>query len=329
LFNVEAIGNSAVSEGSFEPAMPSRILPGEMHGGGASVAYLVPWGSQSAGRLLASALRRDLKVHSTDKGFTQNGTKFPDGSLIFKVAGNPADLGDQLARLARESGADVYATNSGWVDDGVNFGSRWVVNVKKPAIAMAWDAPAQSGSAGAARFVLERQYGYPVTTIRTAQLATADLSKFQVLVLPSGGNYAGVLGDAGIDRVKSWVSAGGTVVALGDAVGFLANSRVDLLPLTQENALREGEGATGGGRGAGAATGATGEAAGRGGARVAGTAIASEADFDKVTRAATELPDSVPGAIARARVKPDFWLTAGLGETVYTMVEGRAIYAPI
>lgn len=330
LFNVEAIGNSAVSEGSFEPAKPSRILPGEMHGGGASVAYLVPWGSQSAGRLLASALRRDLKVHSTDKGFTQNGTNFPEGSLIFKVAGNPADLGDQLARLARETGADVYATNSGWVDDGVNFGSRWVVNVKKPAIAMAWDAPAQSGSAGAARFVLERQYGYPVTTIRTAQLATADLSKFQVLVLPSGGNYAGVLGDAGIERVKSWVSAGGTVVALGDAVGFLANSRVDLLPLTQENALREGEGAPGGGgRGAGAAAGAAAEAAGRGGARVPGTAIASEADFDKVTRAATELPDNVPGAIARARVKPDFWLTAGLGETVYTMVEGRAIYAPI
>ena len=335
LFNVEAVGNTAVSEGSFEPAKPSRILPGEMHGGGASVAYLVPWGSQSAGRLLASALRRDLKVYSTDKGFTQNGTKFPEGSLIFKVAGNPPDLGDQLARLARESGADVYATNSGWVEDGVNFGSRWVVNVRKPAIAMAWDTPSQSTSAGAARFVLERQYGYPVTTIRTAQLATADLSKFQVLVLPSGGNYAGVLGDAGIERVKSWVSAGGTVVALGDAVGFLANSRVDLLPLVQENALREGESGGGGGRGGAAATAGAGEGAagGRGGAagggRAAGTAIASEADFEKVTRAATELPDSVPGAIARARVKPDFWLTAGLGETVYTMVEGRAIYAPI
>jgi hypothetical protein len=329
LFNVEAVASSAVSEGSFEPAKATRILPGEMHGSSATVAYLVPWGSQSAGRLLAAALLRDLKVHSTDRGFTQNGAKFPEGSLIFKVAGNPADLGDQLARLARETGADVYATNSGWVDDGVNFGSRWVVNVRKPAIAMAWDTPAQSGSAGAARFVLERQYGYPVTTIRTSQLAGADLSKFQVLVLPSGGNYAGALGDAGIERVKSWVSSGGTVVALGDAVGFLANSKVDLLPLVQENALREGESAGGGGRGGSAAAGGEGSG-GRGGAgRAPGTAIASEADFEKVTRANAELPDSVPGAIARARVKPDFWLTAGLGDTVYTMVEGRAIYAPI
>ncbi len=88
------------------------------------MAYLVPWGRQAAGRLLTAALRQDLKVHSSDKPFTQNGAKFPSGSLIFKVAGNPADLGDRLARLARETGADVYGTNSGWVEDGVNFGSR-------------------------------------------------------------------------------------------------------------------------------------------------------------------------------------------------------------
>ena len=83
-----------------------------------------------------------------------------------------------------------------------------------PAIAIAWDTPAESGSAGATRFVLERQYGYPVTPIRTAQLASADLSKFQVLILPSGGNYAGILGAGGIERVKNWVAAGGTIVAL-------------------------------------------------------------------------------------------------------------------
>jgi hypothetical protein len=329
LFNVEAIPNSTVSEGSFESAKPVRIQPGTMHGSKATVAYLVPWGSQAAGRLLAGALRQDLRVHSSDKPISQNGTKYPEGTLIFKVAGNPADLGERLTALARDTGADVYATNTGWVEEGVNFGSRWVVNVKKPVIAMAWDTPAQSGSAGAARFVLERQYGYPVTTIRTAQLATADLSKFQVLVLPSGGNYLGILGDGGIERIKTWVQAGGTVVALGDAVGFLASNRVDLLPLTQENALREGETGTaaGGGGGRGGATATTPPAGG--GGRVAGTAIASEADFEKVTRAATELPDSVPGAIARARVRPDFWLTVGLGEAVYTMVEGRAIYAPL
>jgi hypothetical protein len=316
LFNVEAIANPAVSTGSFEPAKPSRIVPGEMHGGAAGVAYLVPWGSQAAGRLLTAALRQDLTIHSSDRPFSQDGVKYTAGSLIFKVAANPPDLGDRLARLARETGAEVYGTNSGWVEDGVNFGSRYVVPIRKPAIAIAWDTPAYSGSAGTARFVLERQYGYPVTPIRTAQLGGTDLSKFQVIILPSGGNYANTLGESGVQRVKDWVAAGGTIVALGDAVNFLGNSKVELLELLQENALRDGDEKKA-------------EKAEKGSTRVPGTAIANESDFDKITRAATELPDSVPGAIARVRIRPDYWLTAGMGDTVHTMVEGRAIYAPV
>jgi hypothetical protein len=227
-----------------------------------------------------------------------------------------------LGRLARETGADIYGTNSGWVDDGVNFGSRWVVPIRKPAVAIAWDTPAQSSSAGATRFLLERQYGYPVTPIRTAQLSGADLSKFQVLILPDGGNYAATLGERGIERVKNWVASGGTIVALGDAVGFLGNSKVDLLELVQENALREADDKK-------PAEKADKDKDEKDGGRVPGTAIASVTDFEKVTRATSELPDSVPGAIVRARVRPDYWLTAGLGDTVYAMVEGPAIFAPV
>ncbi|MGA9624121.1 MAG: peptidase M14, partial [Bryobacteraceae bacterium] len=65
------------------------------------------------------------------------------------------------------------------------------------------------------------------------------------------------------------------------------------------------------------------------GGRGAGTLIASDADYEKAIRAATELPDSAPGAIARARIRPDFWLTNGVAESVNAMVEGRAIYTPV
>jgi hypothetical protein len=326
-------------------AKPGRVLPGEIHDAKATVAFLAPWGSEAAGRLLAAALRQDLKVLSSDKPFTQNGTKFPAGTLIFKAAGNPADIGERLARLARETGADVYGTNSGWVDEGVNFGSRYVLPVRKPAIALAWDTPASASSAGATRFVLERQYGYPVTPIRTAQLNSVELAKFQVLILPDGGGYAGLLGDAGIQRVKAWVQAGGVIVALGGAMGFLTDSRVALLDIVQENLARDAEERTpGAGRGAGAAAtpapaaaetagaaggGGRGGRGGGAGPRGAGTLIATDADYEKAIRATTELPDSAPGALARARIRPDFWLTAGVAESVVAMVEGRAIYTPV
>jgi len=332
LFNVEAVASNAVSQGNFEMAKPGLVLPGELHEADATVAFLAPWGSEAAGRLLAAALRQDLKVLSSDKPFTQNGTKFPAGTLIFKVAGNPADLGQHLARLARETGADVYGTSSGWVDEGVNFGSRYVLPVRKLAIALAWDTPASASSAGAVRFVLERQYGYPVTPIRTAQLNSVELARFQVLILPDGGSYAALLGDSGIQRVKEWVQAGGVIVALGGAVGFLTDSRVGLLAMTQENVVRDTEAGRGAGAAASTAPAAETGGGGRGGGsgpRGAGTLIASDADYEKAIRAATELPDSAPGAIARARIRPDFWLTNGVAESVNAMVEGRAIYTPV
>jgi hypothetical protein len=166
-----------------------------------------------------------------------------------------------------------------------------------------------------------------------------------VLILPDGGGYAALLGESGIQRVKEWVQAGGVIVALGGAVGFLTDSRVGLLDMVQENLVRDTEERTpGAGRGgsaaatpapvaepagAGAGGGGRGGRGGGAGPRGAGTLIANDADYEKTIRATTELPDSAPGTILRARIRPDFWLTAGVAESVNTMVEGRAIYTPL
>jgi hypothetical protein len=105
-------------------------------GSKASVAYLVPWGTTAAGRFLTGALRSGLQVYSTDKPFTQAGRPFAGGTLIIP-AKQPVDAAKIIATLATSSGAEVVATESGWVEQGVNFGSRYVVSLRKPAIALA------------------------------------------------------------------------------------------------------------------------------------------------------------------------------------------------
>jgi hypothetical protein len=173
-----------------------------------------------------------------------------------------------------------------------------------------------------------------------------------VIILSEGGAYASQLGDAGIRHLKDWVDSGGALVALGTAVTFLGDTRVALLEIPQENALREsgdsprppaasgqtaaapsGTGAAPPASGpsspaSGTAPQAAGAAAAQSG-RVAGTQILTDADYEKAIRPATSPPDSAPGDILRARIRPDFWLTAGTGDTVNSMVEGRAIFAPV
>jgi hypothetical protein len=314
LYNVEAVARPEASKGRFEPLRAARIPPGELKGGKATLAYLAPWGSQAAGRLLAAALRQDLRVHTSDKPLALNGSKFPSGALIFKVKENPPDLGERLARLARETGADVRATNTGWVEEGVNLGSRYVHLVRKPNILLAWSEPTRADAAGATRFVLERQFGYPVTVVRTDLIGSSDLTRFHVLILPPGSGYGQTLGEAGVDRIKAWVEAGGVLIATGDAVAFLAGKRMAMLDIAAESAYRNGEAKKAPAKEDGAPS---------------GRLIESETEYAKAILAEREPPDHSTGALVRARILPDHWLSAGLGESVTAMVVGRAIYTPL
>ncbi len=312
LFNVEAVPNSTVTSGRFEPLSAPRAANGRFQDSEGAVAYLVPWGTEAAGRLLAAALRKNLRVSSSDRAFRQDTRAYPAGTLIFKRNQNPPELASTLARLARETGAEVYGTDTGWVDDGVNFGSRSVVPVRKPVIALAWDAPVRAAAAGATRFVLERQYGYPVTVVRTAQLSSAELSRFNVLILPPGGSYEDELDEDTDGRLKAWVDNGGTLIALGDAVDFLSDPKAGLLHTAREDRL---------GRPAAAGPPKS--------ARVPATEIATDSQFQQALRPAPEELDGTPGAILNARISPDHWLAAGVRETVRAMVTGHAIYRPL
>ena len=329
-FNVDSIAASEKTAGNFEAVKPGDLPPGKVTGGKAAVAYLVPWGTTAAAKMLTTSLHEGLRVLSADKKFTQNGRTFPDGTLILMVKENSASLAEKVQQLAAASGAEVVATDTSWVDEGPNFGSSKVVYMKHPAILMAWDRPANAGSAGQTRFVLERQFGYPVTVIRTAQIGGTDLARFQVIILPEGGAYAGELGENGTRRLKEWVQAGGTLIGIGTALNYMASN--NMMAISQENAPNSDAGAPAGGRGGrggATATAAAPAAEGRGGARVPGKIYASAEEMEKATLPDTQAPWPAHGFLAKAKVDQDHWITVGVPENVTALVSGSSIYTPI
>ena len=152
----------------------------------ASVAYLVPWGSQAAASFLSAALRRGLVVDSSSESFVQNGREFGAGVLILRTSANQQKLHQQVLELAGSTGAEVVATSTSWVESGVNFGSDKVRRVPKTKVAIVWGEPAAISSAGSLRYVLEQKLGYPAVPIRPANLESLYLDAFDVLVLPDG-----------------------------------------------------------------------------------------------------------------------------------------------
>ena len=336
-YNVKQVISKTAVTVPAEAVTPGKMPAGKVEGGKATVAYLVPWGTMASARFLTEAFRNDLKIYSAGKAFTQNGRKYPNGTLILQVKENPDTLAETVNRLATNSGATVVAVNSSWVDEGPNFGSNNTVALRKPNVAVLWDTPVNGASAGAAAYVLERQYGYPVTRLRIRSLGQADLSKFHVILVPEafGGSLASEAG-AGARRLRDWVAAGGVIVGLGSGTGFLANAQVGLLPIQQETLAKEGATASGpvseaGGRraatGAAAAPAAAGPTAAEGPA--AGKIFSKEDDYLKAIQADREMPDDVAGVLCKAKVDTESWIGAGVQETVNALVNGRAIYTPI
>lgn len=343
-FNVKQVTSRSFLNPPADPVVvdPLKLdapAPGRVVGSKASVAYLVPWGSQASARFLAGAFRENLRVLSTGKPFTQEGRKYPNGTLILQVKENPDNVHDAVAKLAASSGAEVVAVNSSWVDEGPNFGSNNVVTLKQPRIAILWDSPVSGGSAGAAAFVIERQYGYPVTRVRTRNIGGADLTKFNVIIVPEsfGGSLAGEIGGNGVRRLKDWVAAGGVIVGLGGGTGFLTSSSVSLLPLQQETLAKSGGSSSGpvseaGGRRA--PTGSTTTAApsapsGGSDGPVPGKLFEKEEDYTRAIQPDREMPDAVAGVLCKAKVDTESWIGAGAAEYVNAIVNGRTIYSPI
>ncbi|MDD9896960.1 MAG: peptidase, partial [Gammaproteobacteria bacterium] len=227
---------------------------------------------------------------------------------------NPDDLFEVVTELAANTGANVVAVNDSWVTEGPSFGSANVVRFNMPRVAMAWDEPTASYSAGNTKFVIERQFDFPVTPIRVDRLRSANLNRYQVLILPlSQGSYESALGNGGIENIRNWVNQGGVLIALGNATRFLTDPDVDLLSVRRERAVVEvdepeedDEETT-----------------------VEGRYLTELGEWQDSITALDDDPDNVAGVIVRADVHPEHWLSAGVAPVLNVLIRGTDVYSPI
>jgi hypothetical protein len=283
----------------------------------ATVAYVVEWGDMAAGRFLTSALLQGISVKSADKAFVlDNKHKFTAGSLIIEKRANGDDLANKIEKIAAQTGAQVIGVNTSWVTEGPSFGSGNSVNMIAPKIAMAWDEPVSSLSAGNSRFVIERQFNYPVTAIRTPTLKTADLSHYHVLILPSG-HYMDVLGKSGADNIKQWVERGGVLITFGNATKFVSDQSIGLLDIQRERAFKE------------KSDDEKSPKESKEESEVDGQLFTSKDSLVRASENTKEKPDFVAGVLANIEVDQEHWLTAGVHKNLTAIAYGNDIYTPI
>lgn len=271
----------------------------------ARVGYLLPWGTNGA-KAVTEALREGIRVRSSGGDFVLNDRRFRVGTAIVRVADNAPDLEEKLGRIAASAGAEVVAVDDSYVREGTSLGSGRARFLREPRVLLAYDEPTSSLSVGWTRYVLEQRYGQRTTVVRGRRLARVVLSDYDVLILPSG-SYGSVVGRGLLDRIQGWLRDGGTLITLGDATRWAADSDVGFLSATVEA---------------------------RGGAPAEREPPEVEApdqpiDYLEAIEPPMEDPDPVPGAILRGILDTEHWLSAGTDGEIGVFAESSLILSPI
>ena len=314
LWDVEALETSATgARGAAVTADDAAARPevrGEDAGGEpaaalpeAIVGYLVPWGTNGAAAV-TEALRAGIRVRAAGAEFTLAGRRFGVGTAIVRASENGPDLRQRLADIAARHRAEVVPIDDAYVREGMSLGSRRVRGLREPRVLLVYDAPGQSYSVGWTRYVLERRYGQRTTAVRASTLGRARLADYDVIVFPSG-NYGGAVGGGLLDRLRTWMRDGGTLITMAESSRWA--SRAGLLATETERR---------GGRADGDDP------------PEAGTPEQPIAYLDAISPA-DESPEGVPGAILRTLLDTEHWLAAGTDGEIGVLVEGSRIFRPI
>ncbi len=184
--------------------------------GRGAYAYAIPWNSLSSARLLAQLLQAGIKVRYATKAFRSADTDFSLGTLVVTAADNRKVAGyrNTLDRLAYAQGISLTPLESGFSQSGPDLGSASFEYIEAPHVALVSGESTSPNSFGHTWYYFEQDLEYPVTVIYDEDLKSADLSGFDIIVLPEG--YYNFSDGAG-KNLSEYVSEGGKLIAIGSA----------------------------------------------------------------------------------------------------------------
>ena len=187
-------------------------------------AYLSKWNSLDDATFLGALLQQNIVSRFTEKAFSAKGTSFDKGTLIILRNDNRnLDFDAKLISIANKYQRNLTAVSTGFSETGVDFGSYSVKPIKKQKIAVISGKATSSLSFGEVWHFFETQLQYPITNINSGDFRLTNLSTYDVLILPSG-DYSDMLNKINLTKVKKWTRAGGTLIAIGNALQSFADT---------------------------------------------------------------------------------------------------------
>lgn len=203
---------------------------GQLKGGEADYAYIIKWnlwGPAALYQILEKGITARAFSAEIEIGSGVDRVRFIGTSVVVPVQ-QKAVAAEEVHQAIRETVSsypvEVIAAGSGISVRGPYLGSNSGNQIRKPKIALITGAGTNSRESGAAWYILDSVMGIPVSLLDRDRLPSVDLDKYNCLVVPSGSYQS--WGEAEIKKIREWVSAGGTLIAVRNAVNWAITSEL-------------------------------------------------------------------------------------------------------
>ncbi len=206
------------------PAVPSSPF------GASRFGWLFP-GLDSASRLAAGRLlERGIKVSVTTVDARIGSTPVPPGSFLVKRNSNSPQIEAEIKTVARESEAEPIPLASAWTDEGPALGSRTVIALEKPRVAVLLESGASIYSAGAILDSLGNRLGIRAQRRRPGSIADGGLKDVNVLILPHAAEEFAhlMLQEDTANGLRRFVEGGGVVIGIRGSAQILREKPLQL-----------------------------------------------------------------------------------------------------
>ena len=184
-------------------------------------AYLFEWHDYYAPKLAYRLLKSGVRIKVGNAPFGQNGTNFDYGTIMIPSQ-NQSMSSDELYQILSSAlkGIPVSVTGvSTGTTKGIDLGSGEFSTLKLPRIGLFVGAGVSPYDAGEMWHMLDQRFDIPISKLDVNNLSRMDLSKYDVII---GASMRDVLSDSAQKNLKSWIENGGTFIAYGSTLRWLA-----------------------------------------------------------------------------------------------------------
>ena len=202
-------------------------IQGNIIGGQSSYAYVFEWYESTASKALNRLLKQGLRAKVATRPFiSETGKEFSYGSILIPIQNqvqSPEELFQFLQKLAQEEGIEIHSMKTG-LTRGVSLGSSQFRNVKTPKVLLLVEGSVSGYEAGEAWHLLDYRQQMEVTLLPVSRLGRIPLHEYSTLVLVGGGYNE--LGAQEVQKIRTWLSAGGTMIAYKRALRWVKNKNL-------------------------------------------------------------------------------------------------------